>query len=156
MEVNKKLVTLGIIFFLVGFVGGVVVGTVFTQEQLDGFSEAQIKSNIEFEFDSVEITEKNVIFKVNYTTLFKRAEGDYIVSLDDFELSFPKNLLNQCITDNNKSFCKQDLLKPVLISTAKDTRQDQLNRIIGWQTTTDLFDENDLLNIVTDEELNQE
>ncbi|HDY72901.1 MAG TPA: hypothetical protein ENH90_01960 [bacterium] len=147
-----------VILFILGMsafgIAGFTLGQIYTQSQINSFSEQQIKSNLDFALDSTELTENQILFKISFNNL-KKQEDRYIGFRDALRISFSKKAMIECIKDVNKSYCLYDFLKPVIIEQAKEEKKAKVKQILEYKSEADNFTQEDLESLITDQELNE-
>ena len=154
---NKKTITIGILILMIGIVSGVAIGTIITQEQLEGATDSQIKSNIQISFDSIQLTEKQVLFSFDLLYLDKIEEGVYEYKSKPVRISFEKEYLKKCVNKLGKNDCLNDYVAPTIVYSIDAERWDAIDNAIEWRDSgTDNFTELDLSNLGAGIVLNSE
>lgn len=159
---KKKFLVFALAMFLLGATAGAVaVGTIYTQEQLDLWTKEQVISKIEASVVNVYSTELLWIFELEIKILEKTTNPQTGISTfevvydEPLLVEFDRKKLKECVNDFNKTYCKMERIKPVVIATSDDHKNSTADNILSWQTPeTDDFTIEDFTGLISDEELN--
>ena len=151
---KKKLLVVGIILMLsLISVAIISIGQIFTQNEIDVWSENQIRDKIIFSICDFEKKGGKTIFFLCYPSLDYQ-DGNYSVEPMKKKVKMQNERINNCITENSKAYCWNNFVIPYLEQQARELEDEEVERIIGYQSQTDLFTMQDLENIIDSVELN--
>ncbi len=153
---EKKMLVVFLILFSAGVFAGFTIGQTYTQQQIDSWSEQQIRNNINFELEKIVVEDDRIYFYLEYNNLKQDVNNytGYTGIRDIAVLSFRVKQLNDCIADANKSYCLNDVLKPTIVNIAKTKKSKVINNILDLQTNPNNFTIQDLEGLISNEELN--
>lgn len=154
---NKKLLVVGgLLLMFLGFVSAWTIGQSVTQEQINGLTEAQIRSQVQYTEVSYKISYNTIDFYLTIPTVVFLGNGEYEIMEWTYVKSFDKQEIKDCISDYNKSYCKTEWVKPELISFGKTNRNFEIDKILDYQDYEQDLTAEDLNNLVSINELNED
>lgn len=128
----------------------VTVGQTFTQEQLDGFTENQIRNNIDSKRVKVTIENNKIIFDYNFDVPIKLEDGTYEIVRTHPFYDIPLNTYKKCKAenDNDSTYCKETLIVPELERYEKSIENSKVEEVLKWQTPDDEVTEEEFYDLL--------
>jgi len=143
----KKMIMVLVATIFLGIMAGAALsqGTIISQSQLDGFTEQQI---IDFvmpikEGYIISVQNMELVFLFSIPKLQKypmsrqrqaEVSGDYILTNQKISIGFGVLDLIQCVLDNNKTFCVQEVVKLKIENTVNEAKWGIIDETLAFQT----------------------